>query len=199
MRLFINGNPISIDVKKQLERAWRRMSINSKTRRSKSLRPPNHPDLLTDMDRLAAKNKIAEHQQKLPNFPKDLPDRVVAPIDLVTNSSGAIAGYTMKMVNNPVQARVFSQIGARANGLDPNQVVSSFKDLHNTVNGLHLKQIVIGDFNDLNILISGNDAYVIDADSFQFTGFPCRMYTEEFVDPRLCDPNANTPFFSSDA
>lgn len=194
MRLFINGNPISIDVKKTIGKGMEADVYQFQDKAIKIFKTPNHPDLLTDMDRLAAKNKIAEHQQKLPNFPKDLPDRVVAPIDLVTNSSGAIAGYTMKMVNNPVQARVFSQIGARANGLDPNQVVSSFKDLHNTVNGLHLKQIVIGDFNDLNILISGNDAYVIDADSFQFTGFPCRMYTEEFVDPRLCDPNANTPF-----
>lgn len=196
MKHFINGVPIVIDVKNSIGKGMEADVYRFQDKAIKIFKTPSHPDLLTDTDRLAAKNKIAEHQKKLPSFPKDLPYRVIVPIDLVSTSSGSIAGYTMKMVNNPVQARVFSQIGARANGLDPNRVVSSFKDLYATVNGLHLKDIVIGDFNDLNILISGEEAYIIDADSFQFAGFPCRMYTEEFVDPRLCNPRANTPLLN---
>jgi hypothetical protein len=48
--------------------------------------------------------------------------------------------------------------------------------------------VVIGDFNDLNVLVRGTEAHLIDADSFQFGGFPCGVYTERFVDPLLCDP-----------
>ncbi len=61
-------------------------------------------------------------------------------------------------------------------------------DLHRTVEALQRARVVIGDFNDLNVLVRGAEAYLIDADSFQFGGFPCGVYTERFVDPLLCDP-----------
>jgi hypothetical protein len=63
-------------------------------------------------------------------------------------------------------------------------------DLHTTVTALHAQGVVIGDFNDLNVLVRGTDAFVIDADSFQFGPFLCRVYTDRFLDPTLCAPSA---------
>ena len=72
-------------------------------------------------------------------------------------------------------------------------VLQIFKDLHGTVMGIHGKQVVIGDFNDLNVLVKGTEAYMVDADSFQFGRFPCRVFTARFVDPLLCDPKSHSP------
>jgi hypothetical protein len=46
--------------------------------------------------------------------------------------------------------------------------------------------VVIGDFNDRNVLVKGADGYLIDADSFQFERFLCGVFTDRFVDPLLC-------------
>jgi len=53
---------------------------------------------------------------------------------------------------------------------------------------------VVGDFNDLNVLVQDEKtAWLIDADSMQFGQFLCRVFTEKFVDPLLCDPKAPRP------
>ncbi len=80
----------------------------------------------------------------------------------------------------------------RQQGIPAQRVVSLFQDLHQTVSQLHQAQVVIGDFNDLNVLVKGTEAFVIDADSFQFKSYLCRVFTSAFVDPLLCDPWANT-------
>jgi hypothetical protein len=46
--------------------------------------------------------------------------------------------------------------------------------------------VVIGDCNDLNILVEGRRVHLIDVDSYQFGGHACAMFSERFVDPRLC-------------
>jgi serine/threonine protein kinase len=195
MKIFIKGNPVTVDVRKSLGKGMEADVYRLGDLAVKIFKGPNHPDLLTDFDRDAARNKIEEHQRKLNKFPRNLPAHVVSPIDLVEDSSGKIVGYTMNMVDNPRQARVFGQVSERT-GIDPNQIVGFFTDLHFTVKGLHTARVVIGDFNDLNILVCNKEAYIIDADSFQFGEFPCRMYTEEFVDPRLCNQNGKTAVLS---
>ena len=52
---------------------------------------------------------------------------------------------------------------------------------------------MIGDFNDLNVLVAGEEAHLVDADSFRFGSFPCEVYTERFLDPLRCDPAAGLP------
>ncbi len=76
-------------------------------------------------------------------------------------------------------------------GITNNTVTSIFRNLHSTVQGLHQNQVIIGDFNDMNILVKGTEAYCIDTDSYQFGGFPSTMYTAKYVDPTHCqlDPN----------
>src|SRR6185436_12638692 len=46
--------------------------------------------------RLAAKQKLAQQQKKLPHFPTTLPEAVVKPVDLAFDANQRIVGYTMK-------------------------------------------------------------------------------------------------------
>ena len=66
-------------------------------------------------------------------------------------------------------------------------LVAVFRELHSIVEGLHASRVVIGDFNDGNVLFtpSSRQVTLIDADSMQFGGYPCPVGHERFLDPRL--------------
>jgi len=154
----------------------------------KLFKQPNHPDFLTHDERQAAKAKLKEHQKKLPAFPTRLPGRVVVPTQLATNKAGVITGYTMRFLKNTNLLYKYSTRKFRA-GIGNKTITDIFKDLHLTVNGIHKAGVVIGDFNDLNILVDGTAAYLIDADSMQFGPYYCKMFTTRFVDPLICKNN----------
>ena len=155
----------------------------------KVFKTPQHPDYQGfPKDQEAARDRIKVHERKLSDFPKNLPPRVVAPIAVATDSSGAVAGYTMKMIPSPTVLMKLSQPSFRKTGYSDSSVVQVFKDLQKTVDGIHRASVVIGDFNDLNILVSKDEAYVLDADSFQFGPYYCSMFTQEFVDPTIIRP-----------
>ena len=71
--------------------------------------------------------------------------------------------------------------------------------LHDAIAGLHAAGVVIGDCNDLNVLVDGRRVHLIDVDSYQFGGFACPMFSERFVDPRLCDAQQLVPVRPHDA
>ncbi len=161
----------------------------------KIYKSPTHPDYAGVVnDQKAARERIATHQRKLPAFPKGLPSRVVTPIELATDQSGRqVLGYTMAFLQNAEVLMRYTERPFREAGVSNDAVLQIFRDLHATVMGVHQKQVVIGDFNDLNILVRGTEAHVVDADSFQFGNFPCTVFTARFVDPLLCDPMARFP------
>lgn len=160
----------------------------------KIFKQPNHPDLNGfPQEQNAARDRIQEHQTKLPAFPKNLPGKVMSPIELATNSKGAIQGYSMKFLKGYDVLLKYSDKKFRMAGINNNDVIQTFKDLYGTVSGIHNSGIVIGDFNDLNVMVKNNEACIIDADSFQFGPFLCRVFTEKFVDPILCDSNNSIP------
>lgn len=137
--------------------------------------------------------KIALQQKKLPSFPKGLPKNVVIPQDMITDRNGKIIGYTMPLIN---QAELWVQYvnpGRRITDKQNNEITKSLLALYDTINGLHQKGVVIGDCNDLNIMVQPGNIYMIDADSYQWGNFPCDTFTQKYVDPLLCvkDPNAN--------
>ncbi len=157
----------------------------------KIYKTPDHPDFVGQpAEQQGAANRIKEHQQKLPAFPKHLPPRVVVPETLVYDKpNGQIVGYTMSVLDNTELLLRYSERSFRQS-IDNNTVVSIYSDLHPTITGLHAANVVLGDFNDLNVLIKDTEAYLIDADSFQFGKFYCHVFTARFVDPLLCNPNA---------
>lgn len=137
-----------------------------------------------------AKLRIKEQQRKLPAFPKHLPVEVVAPLELAYDKAGKeVVGYTMPFVSD---MEVLMKLGDRQyreiSGIDGNQVVDTFKELHRVFGEIH-RSAVIGDVNDLNVLVNTTGLKVVDADSMQFGGFYCRTFTNRFVDPLLCEPD----------
>lgn len=166
----------------------------------KLFKPPTHPDYGgLPQEQQAAAQRLSIHQKKLRQFPRDLPDTVVKPEDLVTDRSGQkILGYAMPLVKKGTVLLRYSDRLFRQR-IASQTVVTIFENLHQTVEQLHQKQVIIGDFNDLNILVKGGGnpsqsiPYLIDADSFQFSHFTCGMFTARFVDPLLCDPLGKQP------
>ncbi|MDD5165052.1 MAG: hypothetical protein PHG25_00745 [Candidatus Pacebacteria bacterium] len=167
----------------------------------KLFKAPDHPDYAGEPhEQKGARDRLIEHQRKLPAFPRNLPGKVIAPLELATVASGqgagAICGYTMKFVTGAELLIKLSQRDSRLRGITSQSVVEAFKDLRVSVNGLHNAGIVIGDFNDLNGLVKGSEVHIIDTDSFQFGQFYCRVFTQKFVDPTLCDPKKDAPLLS---
>lgn len=188
---YIKGKRISLNPSKSIGKGCEADVYNIGSGQAlKIFKSPNHPDyngLAIEQD--GARKRIAEHQKKLLLFPKNLPDRVISPLELATNKTGKkIVGYTMKYLNNVEALFRYSDIGFRQAGIGNDYIVKIFLDLYKTVLSLHAKGVVIGDFNDLNVLVKKAEAYIIDTDSFQFGRFFCRMFTARFVDPRLCNP-----------
>lgn len=148
-----------------------------------------------------AVQRLLEHQTKLPAFPKGLPKNVIAPIALARSaaSGGEVVGYTMPYL---AAAEVLLSFGKRSyrenGGIDGNRMVEILRKLHQTVTGVHQQHVVIGDFNDLNVLVDPNDdVYMIDADSMQYGQFYCNTFTQRFLDPSIATPTLDgllTPF-----
>ena len=164
----------------------------------KLFKTPAHPDLRELPDaRAAATARLAEHQHKLPALlalqASSLPERLVAPQQLATaRRRGAIAGYAMRRIDAATALHRYAEPRYRR-GVSGNAVLGILRDLHTTLAATHAAGIVIGDLNDLNVLVARGRAFVIDTDSVQFGIYPCRVYTERFIDPRLCAPDEPAP------
>lgn len=161
---------------------------------AKVYKQPDHPDYDgLPHEQAAAAARLATHQTKLAAFPRGLPSRVVAPVDLITDKLGhRVLGFTMPFLKGTKVLLHYQERAFRSAGVDCTAVTSIFRDMHSTVRGLHKAGVVIGDFNDLNVLVRADEAWFIDADSFQFGKYPCTVFTTRFVDPLLCDPRASS-------
>jgi DNA-binding helix-hairpin-helix protein with protein kinase domain len=151
---------------------------------------PDDEDFHGDAD--DARKKLQAMQTKLFDFPKNLPERVIGPQDLA-NDSGQICGYTMRYLDGATElAKYGEKPFRREKNIDNkdmanNVIVPVFRDLHHTVSKIHEANVIIGDFRDTNVLVKGNAAYIIDADSFQFGAYPCGVGVPDFTDPLLFD------------
>ncbi len=166
----------------------------------KVFKTAKHPDFANSPhEQEAATKRIKAHRQKLPDFPKNTPPRVIRPLDLALDSKGQVAGYTMPLLRNREVLMRYTEKGFReSGGIKTDYIVALFRNMWYTVNEAH-KSLVFGDFNDLNVLVEDNaevelvDGDIIDGDSAQFGKYLCTMFTSTFVDPTLCewraDPN----------
>jgi H/ACA ribonucleoprotein complex subunit 3 len=156
----------------------------------KLFKEPDHIDNCNNvLEQKMTLVRLAEHQNKLREFPKNLPKNVIVPQNLATDRTGQkIVGYTMNFLQNAEMMFRYAQKSFRQNGIGNDEALDVLKNLYQTVEGVHNQKVVIGDFNDMNVLVKDREAYLIDADSFQFKTFICKMFTTKFVDPLLCDP-----------
>lgn len=160
---------------------------------------PDHPDVTGDPIRVAAATtRLAEIEAKLAAFPRGLPAAVVAPVGLARAGRGrAVVGYVMPKVTGVPMFQLGEPRHRRGTAVDLGALVAGFRDLHDTVAALHRAGVVIGDFNDGNVLVDGGRCHLIDADSLQYATWRCPMFTERYVDPRLCDRAAPAPALAS--
>lgn len=142
----------------------------------------------------AARARIKEIQQKLPQFPHALAPNVVEPEQLVYDTKDfkrQIIGFTMPLISPAHCLRDYAQRAFReSSGAGLETIVELFAGLHRTVSKLHQHDVVIGDFNQFNVLVSGKTAYLIDADSMQFSGFQCNTYSPRYADPLILENRA---------
>jgi H/ACA ribonucleoprotein complex subunit 3 len=195
MELQINGKRCRTDALKQIGKGGEADIFDlGGGKVLKLFKPPGHTDYDGDVhEQKGAAERIRLHQIKLKQFPRGLPAHVVAPEELALDSKGMVAGYAMRAVKGADLLMRFSEKSFRIGNVPNGRVVSIFQNLHATVAGIHQAKVVIGDFNDLNGLVVGTDVFIIDADSFQFDPFFCMTFTQKFVDPLLCDPQASSP------
>jgi hypothetical protein len=152
-------------------------------------KPPDHPDFAGQPDAQAvAVRRIAERPAKLRALPGNLPHQVVAPsgFALAGRRSAAVVGYVMPKVAGEPLHSYGEPRWRRDHPVDGNDVIAALLALHDAIDRLHRAGVVIGDCNDLNVLVDGRRVHLIDVDSYQFGGHPCPMFSERFVDPRLC-------------
>lgn len=157
----------------------------------KLYKPPDHIDYSDKpLEQETARRRLAYIGDKLRALPKGLPSHAVTPVDLVTTADGQhVVGYTMILLPTAEVIKSYSMPRFRASGgVGNNTVVEIFIDLHRTVVGTHQRGVIFGDFNDLNVLVQGNEAFVVDIDASQFGRYINPMFVQRFVDPLLCDP-----------
>ena len=121
----------------------------------KLFKPASHPDYAGQPhEQQQAEARLAEHQAKLPAFPSHVPGRVVRPELLAMDRSGqTILGYTMRFLHGATVLMRYAERSFRQAGVSHATVVALFRDLHQTLWALHRAGVVIGDFNDLNVLV----------------------------------------------
>ncbi|MFZ2718392.1 MAG: hypothetical protein WAZ12_01210 [Candidatus Absconditicoccaceae bacterium] len=121
-------------------------------------------------------------------YPGGLPSNIIVPSNLLTDKQGIILGYTMSFITGAETLLKYGDMGYRQSmNISNNEIRDIFLNLHDTLRSLHGKKVIIGDFNDLNILVKNKQVYMIDTDSYQFGNWISTMYTEKFVDPLICD------------
>ncbi len=151
-------------------------------------KPVEHPDFDGLPDAQAtAKRRLDEQPAKLRALPGNLPAGVVTPCGFALDSKQKIVGYLMPKVSGEPLHSYGELRWRREHPVAGEEVVSILRSLHEAIAELHRARVVIGDCNDLNVLVDGTRVHLIDVDSYQFGGYTCPMFSERFVDPRLCD------------
>lgn len=155
----------------------------------------DHPDVagVPGLEQAAAA-RLAQADAKLRALPTGLPDRAVRPQALAYRRRGGdVVGFAMPRVAGEPLHRLAEPHWRRAATVTQADVVEVLRDLRASVEAVHHAGAVIGDFNDANVLVDGARAWLIDVDSWQWGGWRCPMFSERFVDPRLCAPGATSP------
>jgi len=205
--VYINGKRIALDPTRSIGIGGEAEIFDIGTDALKVFKTPDHPDYKNPdgsdnrVEQEGALDRIQVHQRKLPalmQLASRLPDHIVTPKELGTDRNGqVVVGYTMLRLDDVEPILQFFKRDFHDKGLSNNIVTRVFYELYKMISGGHSAEFIIGDFNPLNVLVTAKWApYVIDVDSGQFAKFLCKVYTERYVDPLLCDPGAKAPTLS---
>lgn len=134
-------------------------------------------------------------QQKLPRMPinqlRAHAPKAMTPTCFATDPyTHRIIGYVMPLVEHVVPLiKLMDGRYRQHNGITQHMAVKILKNLHSLVQGMHRAGVVIGDFNDKNVLVNLHslEVFLIDVDSAQWGAWPSLVATAEFTDPLLLD------------
>jgi len=108
---------------------------------------------------------------------------------MLSTDTHTIGGYEMPLVRDSVRLSKYREPKWKEdNNVDEVAIGRVFLDLYDTVRELHACGVVIGDFKPANVLVTGDKAFIVDAEAAQFGSFPCLTFSDGYIDPRLCDP-----------
>ena len=163
-------------------------------------KPADHPDFVGQPDaQAAATRRLIDAPARIRALPGGLPAAVVAPSGFALTPGKQLAGFTMpKICGEPLMS--YGEVRwRRDHAIAGDDLTAMLLALHDAIAGLHRVGVVIGDCNDLNVLVDGRRVHLIDVDSYQVPGLPCPMFSERFLDPRLCDGDVLAPRRPHDA
>ncbi|WP_438855609.1 hypothetical protein [Agromyces sp. M3QZ16-3] len=114
-------------------------------------------------------------------------ERIAFPTGFVKNSAGEFVGYAMPKARGIEFSRAITRPERFARNF-PDWKKSDLVDVCisflKQVRYLHSQNILIGDLNPKNLLVDTNkQVWIIDADSWQFEGYPCPVGFPEFTAP----------------
>ena len=157
MNVYLRNKRVALDPTRSLGKGGEAEVFDLGGGRALKLyKAPDHPDYqgLPDEQR-AAEERIAAHQTKLRAFPTGLPRQVVAPGALATDRRGQhVLGYEMALVAPAEPLLRYADPVFRRAGVAGATVVTLFRQLWMAVDALHAAGVVIGDFNDVNVLVT---------------------------------------------
>lgn len=131
--------------------------------------------------RAAAIARIREMQTKLFEFPINLPAHIVVPTGVLVTPQRIVFGYVMPFISG-----VSFEEHTRTDGrLTLHERVELILRLHDDIQQLHLRGIVLGDIKEKNLLSRKGVPYIVDTDPFQFGRYQCRTFDPLYAAPEL--------------
>ena len=193
MKCLLHGNEIELEDSKRIGSGGEAEIYRLGRQAVKIYKKPDHPDYALSKDeQKAAEKRIGTMQQKLLQFPTNLPACAITPTAAVFDRNGRdVIGYAMPLISGANLFRELTERNARLQ-YGTNNSRELLLNLHQALGAMHMNGVVIGDFNDLNIMVKDTTPYLIDLDSAQFGKYLCTVFTARFVDPLLCDPDAKS-------
>lgn len=123
------------------------------------------------------------------------------PQKLIYDSNGRCAGYLMRKFKGETLADVLLQDNLTARGWTRMQLASLALGIIRSLRYLRLFNMLMGDINLRNILVSDDGDYaIIDTDSFQIGNrYKCGLGRPEFTSPRYLAASARGEFFRKES
>lgn len=132
-----------------------------------------------DPKKMIPEQKIRELQHL--NIPT-----VLAPIDIIYDSNTRKAiGFTMPYLqSSEYLSRLFVKTFKKQNSITPSMVVDMVTKMQKTLQEIHKKGVIVGDYNEMNFLVDDNykNVYNIDVDSYQTKNYPATAIMDSVRD-----------------
>lgn len=117
-------------------------------------------------------------------------DGVCFPTHILYNSNSEFVGYLMRQAHGTTLLKSVFMPALLKNKYFPDWKKKDTVQLCITIlkkfQYLHSKNIILGDINPSNILVvSPNEVYFVDTDSYQIEGYPCPVGTRNYTAPEI--------------